>query len=612
MENTTAYSSMYTRLLPGRIRLIEVLDDTGYNYGLSVVKLNSAPKYGALSYTWGPSTQQKDRQLGERYEITLNGMPFVVPQNLHDALTWCETRVRRIGAWFWIDYICINQQDLDERASQVMLMRSIYERSYYIYAWLGLPDDDRKVQLGVRLMETFKSSYTMGLESADVMDLEAQVTPDSVGFPRATDLDSLAAWEGIAYMLGQPYWSRAWVYQEATTPVQVYFICGSYAFTHSELHYTLRFADLFRHLPGFPQKFYEGAGGGSPVKFVTTARGNRISDGKEYWPLTFINILENTRYARSSDPRDKVFAFVSLANDLEVGDIVVDYQRDLMEVYIDVLRHSLRVTPDLRILSHVCRSDPRSRHPWLRETVHPELPTWLPDWSRRASPHALQRTTRLEPHTRLYDASTKTTRKVLILGRELQIEGFKTDVVQIILEAWGDLGLAEYDTMARRWQSALYAVEPRLTKFQLDSFMAADVRTRWVTQSNDQIKTDNQHDRWDYERRKNISEVEITALHAEENALRSGLIEHIAATCHGRRLGISGHGRLGMFPAATAVGDRIVIFHGDDVPHVVRPTKNHDERYTSIGECFVDGLMDGEALSSMGSEHQQTQTLILV
>ena len=37
----------------------------------------------------------------------------------------------------WLDFLCIDQNNLDERASQVGLMREIYRRASEVLIWLG-------------------------------------------------------------------------------------------------------------------------------------------------------------------------------------------------------------------------------------------------------------------------------------------------------------------------------------------------------------------------------------------------------------------------------------------------------------------------------------------
>jgi hypothetical protein len=57
------------------------------------------------------------------------------------------------------------------------------------------------------------------------------------------------------------------------------------------------------------------------------------------------------------------------------------------------------------------------------------------------------------------------------------------------------------------------------------------------------------------------------------------------------------HGRLAFVPLAAEVGDIVSVLYGSEMPHLLRP--RNDGRFEVIGECYVDGIMHGEAMSSM-------------
>src|SRR2546429_478553 len=72
------------------------------------VTFASIPKYEALSYTWG---EEADTQT-----IELNHRRFSVRKNLYDALY--HLRNDKKERVIWVDAICINQNDNDERSCQ--------------------------------------------------------------------------------------------------------------------------------------------------------------------------------------------------------------------------------------------------------------------------------------------------------------------------------------------------------------------------------------------------------------------------------------------------------------------------------------------------------------
>jgi hypothetical protein len=93
---------------------------------LTYSHLGQSPNFEALSYTWGkarppPATEQN---------IVLNSQIFPVFENLFAALQ----RLRHLSKArvLWIDAICINQKDIQERQEQVLLMRQIYEQAQQV------------------------------------------------------------------------------------------------------------------------------------------------------------------------------------------------------------------------------------------------------------------------------------------------------------------------------------------------------------------------------------------------------------------------------------------------------------------------------------------------
>lgn len=106
--------------------------------------------YEALWYCWGNA--------GEHCCISLKGpnqsLPAIetsISRNLFLALK--ALRYERTARSFWVDQLCINQSDLEERAEQVALMGDIYTKAKHVRVWLGELDENTGIQpsTGIRL-----------------------------------------------------------------------------------------------------------------------------------------------------------------------------------------------------------------------------------------------------------------------------------------------------------------------------------------------------------------------------------------------------------------------------------------------------------------------------
>ena len=115
--------------------------------GFQTVSLNDEPDYEALSYVWGLEQH--------RLYIELNLTQTSVTRNLHAALNRLRhpDEPRRL----WVDAICINQADNEERGQQVALMGEIYSKTTRGIIFLGeeVKDDENETLEERRQLQNF-------------------------------------------------------------------------------------------------------------------------------------------------------------------------------------------------------------------------------------------------------------------------------------------------------------------------------------------------------------------------------------------------------------------------------------------------------------------------
>ncbi|KAF2028166.1 hypothetical protein EK21DRAFT_70251 [Setomelanomma holmii] len=112
------------------IRVLDLLpgcDDDEMKCEIRIINLDAVNEYEALSYVWGERNDEK--------EIEISGLCVQVTSNLHAALRRLRKKIGTRA--IWIDQLCINQLDNDERAAQVAMMRDIYRRCAYCIMWFG-------------------------------------------------------------------------------------------------------------------------------------------------------------------------------------------------------------------------------------------------------------------------------------------------------------------------------------------------------------------------------------------------------------------------------------------------------------------------------------------
>src|SRR5437762_232019 len=171
----TAYQYQSLDKSSRQIRLLTLLPARNPN-ALIRVKLRTVTfptpneEYEALSYAWGDSSVS--------YTIWGDQGILEVGQNLYHALN--HLRRADQSRTLWIDALCINQIDYQEKNHQVRQMRHIFSNALTVLVWLGKSDEDT-----LKAMEFFRLS-------------------------RKTRDDSQKPMPGLLKLYKNAWWSRMW------------------------------------------------------------------------------------------------------------------------------------------------------------------------------------------------------------------------------------------------------------------------------------------------------------------------------------------------------------------------------------------------------------------
>lgn len=165
--------------------------------------------YEALSYAWGPTSNQKailvDNAAGDANTI-------LVTENLEIALRYLRRPAK--SRTLWIDAVCIDQNNIEERNQQVSMMGNVYARAKQVLVWLGPEenDSDHAMELLQYLGERVDADPTTGtLRLSDLGRGEPELADRNVVLP----FDERAL-HSIAHLLTRPWFERLWVRQEVS------------------------------------------------------------------------------------------------------------------------------------------------------------------------------------------------------------------------------------------------------------------------------------------------------------------------------------------------------------------------------------------------------------
>ena len=122
--------------------------------GLEIVSLDANPRYEAISYCWG--------EVSGSEVIRLNGVESKAPASATKVLR--QFRPTYSFRTFWIDALCMNQADVEERSSQVSIMDQVYRNTEKCLIWLG--DEDRMAEPVLRALKAIADEYYAQLHEA--------------------------------------------------------------------------------------------------------------------------------------------------------------------------------------------------------------------------------------------------------------------------------------------------------------------------------------------------------------------------------------------------------------------------------------------------------------
>lgn len=573
---------------------------------------------------------------------------FLVTPNLEDALI--RLRDTNCSTWLWIDAICINQDDLIERAAQVGFMKDIYNDSIGVIVWLG-GEKSSTLSSAVYVIASISKQFAsdtllrpesiIGPEGVLLSDQEFELlkkyTTDKVlGMP------AMEAYKCIASFFSLPWFRRVWVLQEASSHRTVIVRLGAHSFPWG----SVVLAALWGQ---FQTRVYTAIQNPSLQSDI-----DRQGYLPELWlgllhrrtprGLSMTELVFRAREFQASDPRDKVFALLGLANDLshEQRSFFVDYTKTKERVYCDFARALIDITGNLDILSAVntfseykdrgCVSwmpgldvsisairglgFPRKYNAALTKPSptsffsRPVRPFWPKNQTLRALHNNPWETTidpgKYDPNVLsllgyVVDTVHETTNTTFRMRQDLRIcLDNDSDAIHIVWKfiqtphiyqryTKSQLLIAFLHTLTAAGFTLLgefssYTLGKVVPSYQVPSLFA-DFAAYWA-------RSDPSFSRLIKSSPTSLAEsTEIIELARSGDADQFAVVAGKA--CHERKFFLSKSGRVGLCPRGARNGDRVVILYGGSVPYVLRQLEN--EAWTFVGECYVDGLMFGEA-----------------
>lgn len=297
--------------------------------------------------------------------IAVDERSFQVTKNLQEALQ-CLSLVDK-PRWLWIDALSIDQFNIEERSFQLRGMAGIYKNAERVLIWLGLgnpgilsalkrlnEENDYRIRIARELEHlrdlrlgtstwqreertgTHRQIYDSNESESD--DAELPILPRPLmGQSEASDEEILA----IDSIFEHPWWGRVWVIQEATLAKNLLVVCDRETLPWSLL------CQIYPTSMRSPWGVSAIRASANEQKLEPLRRLNSI---RREWRVVLdppnklsafriLDLIELFRFSKATDPRDKIYALVGLAQDGSKIDL--NYSATTQDVYTKITKLAL-------------------------------------------------------------------------------------------------------------------------------------------------------------------------------------------------------------------------------------------------------------------------------
>lgn len=293
-------------------------DDFCFSLAVHEFHDNARPSYVGISYTWGDAVPL--------LPIVVNGTKMRVRFNCWYAL-W-QIRHHGFTEYLWIDSLCINQDNDEEKNSQVAIMGSIYESALWVASCIGTGETIGLIQ----------SILTSDGEEAKRSRMKLREKFDQI-----------------------PYFDRVWIKQEIILARDIRLFCGqqmiSWEQFDSLINTDQRLGQSEQHV---------GSEGVSDFDLLNDTDDTEDSsyydrlNRRQEMPQpelnsttlqlcnhrmksesgTFVDLILRYQTAKATNSRDKVYALLSLLpkEDLIRQSLVIDYAQPTFYLFHAIVR----------------------------------------------------------------------------------------------------------------------------------------------------------------------------------------------------------------------------------------------------------------------------------
>ena len=584
-------SSMFAPLRDNEIRILSIppaaavgQENTRIECDIIVASLNDPTnqiEYETLSYVWGSDAVS--------VTIFVSGQPVEISKPLYNALRRLQLSDR--PRLIWIDQLCIDQKNIEEKTKQVQLMSAIYTKCARCIAWLGEVRDD----------VPFNDAET-ALQLLQYLNAVAHAAnPDDIPFPPAVQANFGATIKALRTIAPNEnmYWNRIWTVQEAALPKDVSFQWGPLEIPWNLLESAQ--AVWTRNTPRQLTDLAWHERAGEDVFNSLISHFVWLSIAKSRFEDIF-GMIQHYRVRRATDPRDKIYGLLGLCYP---GRIPLtekcDYSIPPADVFTTLTQELIISWQSLRPITNTPRQ--------LASQATPGMPSWALDLAHSTvgySPdvfyllhgyHSYNAADGLDPidvePIKAQLGEKKLTLKGVCVGTIARLQrGLKTnsgDSSQIftterLLQEWYNTAIGcAFQPDHEQEGSAASELYPKSTYKRSEAFarlvLGDLIRNHQQVPARTIVDADIQ-DIW-----------KIVGGHA--NDVNYDTRRTVYGMMVNQHMFVTENGLFGCGHMDSQIGDEVWVFRGGNVPFTIR-RRDGEDGYSFVGQCFVQGVMRAE------------------
>ncbi|KAG5767748.1 hypothetical protein H9Q72_004512 [Fusarium xylarioides] len=519
-------------------------------------------RYDAMSYTWGDQSNpdfidlRHPKPIGHDKSCICNkesSGSLAIGRNLASALR--KIRHQSNSQIIWADSICINQQDLDERAEQVLRMRDIYKHAQRVIAWLGPADEHSSI--AITMLQELADCVDFTNEEDDILDNRMRFKPDKYEFIMRRHPDnshdwskpmpfSNRQWQALISLISRSWFRRLWVRQEILLAGKDTIILAG-----DDSMPWLHFRSAIEIIASKREALAGTVDIHTMVEFSNARSFSALRHLRD-----FFSLVAYTHACEVTEPRDRVFALLGLAEGGFTSEIVVDYRKDVKDVHRDALVRASTYHQNLKLMS-LCDSASE--------------PTWIPDLERIQ----LQR-----PMAYGRAALCSAENGHAFTKEQLLLQGIRCDyITELVGPEDSQNSQAQLQATVLEAARRFLGPHPETWDFQkvqqfslmlhVNDFF---IHSPFINKMHEQL---------------------ADRISAQSKTL-GGQLAHLTYYMHNRSIYLTKMGYIVLGPRGCQPDDPVVVFLGCHLPMVLRSIE--DGEYKLKGPCAHPALLAGEAI----------------